>query len=69
MLFPAFVLFLFFLLLSVFYFSSETSFISASPFKLDYLESKGIKRAIRVKKMLKKADSLPATILVGNTKE
>ena len=67
MLFPAFVLFLFFLLLSVFYFSSETSFISASPFKLDYLESKGIKRAILVKKMLKKADSLLATILIGNT--
>jgi len=67
MLFPAFVLFLFFLLLSVFFSSSETSFISANPFKLDYLESKGIKRAILVKKMLKKADSLLATILIGNT--
>jgi putative hemolysin len=67
MLFPAFVLFLFFLLLSAFFSSSETSFISASPFKLDYLEKKGSKRATLVKKMLKKVDSLLATILIGNT--
>jgi putative hemolysin len=67
MLFPAFVLFLFFLLLGAFFSSSETSFISASPFKLDYLEKKGSKRAILVKKMLKKVDSLLATILIGNT--
>lgn len=67
MLFPAFVLFLFFLLLSAFFSSSETSFISASPFKLDYLEKKGSKRATLVKKMLKRVDSLLATILIGNT--
>ncbi len=67
MLFPAFALFLFFLLLSAFFSSSETSFISASPFKLDYLEKKGSKRAVLVKKMLRKVDSLLATILIGNT--
>ncbi len=67
MLFPAFVLFLFFLLLSAFFSSSETSFISASPFKLDYLEKKGSKRAVLVKRMLRKVDSLLATILIGNT--
>jgi putative hemolysin len=67
MLFPAFVLFLFFLLLSAFFSSSETSLISASPFKLDYLEKKGSKRAVLVKKMLRKLDSLLATILIGNT--
>ncbi len=67
MLFPAFVLFLFFLLLSAFFSSSETSFISASPFKLDYLEKKGSKRAALVRKMLKRVDSLLATILIGNT--
>ncbi len=67
MFFPAFVLFLFFLLLSAFFSSSETSFIAASPFKLDYLERKGLKRAVLVKRMLKKVDSLLATILIGNT--
>ncbi|MGD8535444.1 MAG: hemolysin family protein [Candidatus Aminicenantes bacterium] len=67
MLLPAFVLFLFFLLLSAFFSSSETSFISASPFKLDYLVKKGSRRAILVKKMLMKVDSLLATILIGNT--
>ncbi|UCE21133.1 MAG: HlyC/CorC family transporter [Candidatus Aminicenantes bacterium] len=67
MFFPAFVLFLFFLLLSAFFSSSETSFVAASPFKLDYLEKKGLKRAVLVKRMLKKVDSLLATILIGNT--
>jgi putative hemolysin len=67
MLFPAVALLLFFLLLSAFFSSSETSFIAANPYKLDYLEKKGSKRAKLVKGMLKRVDSLLATILIGNT--
>lgn len=58
---------MFFLLLSAFFSSSETSFIAASPFKLDFLEKKGSKKARLVKRMLKKVDSLLATVLIGNT--
>ena len=67
MLFPALALFFLFLLLSAFFSSSETSFIAISPYKLDYLEKKGSRRAKLVKRMLKKVDSLLATILIGNT--
>ena len=67
MLFPAFLLFILFLLLSAFFSSSETSFIAASPYRLDYLEKKGSKRAKLVKRMMKKVDHLLATILIGNT--
>jgi len=67
MLFPALILFFLFLLLSAFFSSSETSFIVASPYKLDYLEKKGSRRAELVKRLLKKADNLLATILIGNT--
>lgn len=67
MLFPALILFLLFLILSAFFSSSETSFIAASPYKLDYLEKQGKKKAKLVKKMLSKVDQLLATILVGNT--
>jgi len=67
MLFPALVLFFLFILLSAFFSSSETSFIAANPYKLDYLEKKGSRRAKLVKRMLKKVDSLLATILIGNT--
>lgn len=67
MLFPAFLLFMLFLLLSAFFSSSETSFIAASPYKLDYLEKQGSKKAMLVKRMMKKVDNLLATILIGNT--
>ncbi|UCC41462.1 MAG: HlyC/CorC family transporter [Candidatus Aminicenantes bacterium] len=67
MLFPALILFLLFLLLSAFFSSSETAFIASSPYKLDYLEKKGSKRARMIKRMLTRLDSLLATILVGNT--
>ncbi len=67
MLFPAVALFLFFLLLSAFFSSAETSFIAANPYKLDYLEQKGSRRAKLVKGMLKRVDRLLATILFGNT--
>ena len=67
MLFPALILFLLFLLLSAFFSSSETAFIASNPYKLDYLEKKGSKRAKIIKRMLSKLDNLLATILVGNT--
>jgi len=67
MLFPALVLFFLFLLLSAFFSSSETAFIAANPYKLDYLEKKGLKKARLVQKMIKRMDSLLATILIGNT--
>ena len=67
MLFPALILFFLFLLLSAFFSSSETSFIAVNPYKLDYLEKKGSKRARLVKRMLEKVDNLLATILIGNT--
>lgn len=67
MFFTALILFFLFLLLSAFFSSSETSFIAASPYKLDYLEKKGSRRAELVKRLLKKADNLLATILIGNT--
>lgn len=67
MFFPALILFLLFLFLSAFFSSSETAFIASSPYKLDYLEKKGSKRARMIKRMLARLDSLLATILVGNT--
>ncbi len=67
MLFPALLLFFLFLLLSAFFSSSETSFITVNPYKLDYLEKKGSRRAKLVKRMLEGVDNLLATILIGNT--
>ena len=67
MLFPALILFFLFILLSAFFSSSETSFIAVNPYKLDYLEKKGSRRARLVKSMLERVDNLLATILIGNT--
>lgn len=67
MLFPALILFFLFILLSAFFSSSETSFITVNPYKLDYLEKKGSRRARLVKSMLERVDNLLATILIGNT--
>lgn len=67
MLLPALIFFSLFLLLSAFFSSSETAFIASNPYKLDYLEKKGSKKARLVKKMLKRVDNLLATILIGNT--
>ena len=67
MLFPALILFFLFILLSAFFSSSETSFIALNPYKLDYLEKKGSRRARLVKSMLERVDNLLATILIGNT--
>jgi len=67
MLFPALILLFLFLLLSAFFSSSETAFIASSPFKIEFLEKKGSRRAKLVQKMLARVDSLLATILIGNT--
>jgi len=67
MLLPALILFFLFLLFSAFFSSSETAFIASSPYKLDYLEKKGSKKARLIQEMLKRADNLLATILIGNT--
>ncbi len=67
MLLPILVLFFLFLLLSAFFSSSETAFLSANPYKLDYLSKKGDKKASLIQDLLKKVDGLLATILIGNT--
>jgi len=67
MLFPAILLFFLFLLLSAFFSSSETAFVAANPYRIDYLEKKGSKSAKLVRKMLRRVDDLLATILIGNT--
>ncbi|NOR15679.1 MAG: DUF21 domain-containing protein [Candidatus Aminicenantes bacterium] len=67
MLLPALILFFFFLLLSAFFSSSETALIASSPYKINYLEKKGNKKAKLVRKLTSKVDNLLATILIGNT--
>jgi len=67
MLLPTLILFFFFLLLSAFFSSSETALIASNPYKIDYLEKSGDKRARLVRKMTSKVDDLLATILIGNT--
>ena len=67
MLLPSLILFFLFLLLSAFFSSSETAFISSTPYKLKHLEKTGNKKAKLVRKMAAKVDDLLATILIGNT--
>lgn len=67
MLGPAILLFVFFLLLSALFSSSETAFIGSSPHKIDLLSRQGSKPARLVKKMLRRVDDLLAAILIGNT--
>jgi putative hemolysin len=67
MLLSSIFIFIFFILLSAFFASSETAFIATNPYTLDYLEKKGSKRAGSVKKILDRVDDFLATILIGNT--
>jgi putative hemolysin len=60
-------LFLLFLVLSALFSSSETAFVSLNPYTLEYLDSKGSKKARLVKKSLTRINDLLATILIGNT--
>ncbi|MFC2160345.1 hemolysin family protein [Acidobacteriota bacterium] len=66
MLLPALLLFLF-LLLSAFFSSSETAFLSSSPYRFNYLAKKGSPRAKLAFDMLQRVDRLLTTILIGNT--
>ncbi|RLE04892.1 MAG: hypothetical protein DRI99_03210 [Candidatus Aminicenantes bacterium] len=67
MLLPALLLFFLFLCLSAFFSSSETAFIAANPYKLDYLKQKGSPTARLISRMVERVDQLLATILIGNT--
>ena len=67
MILPALLLFVFFLLLSALFSSSETAFIALNPYALDSLVKKGSKRARVVKDILARVDRFLATILIGNT--
>jgi putative hemolysin len=60
-------IFFLFLVLSAFFSSSETAFISVNPYTLEYLEKKGSKRARLVRQALGQLNDLLSTILIGNT--
>ncbi|MGQ9800257.1 MAG: hemolysin family protein [Candidatus Saccharicenans sp.] len=60
-------LFILFLVLSAFFSSSETAFLSVNPYTLQYLDSKGSSRARLIRKMLTRLSELLSTILIGNT--
>jgi putative hemolysin len=61
------LLFSVFLILSAFFSSSETAFLSSNPYSLDLLEKKGSRRARLIKRLLSRLDQMLATILIGNT--
>ncbi len=61
------LLLLFFIVLGAFFNSSETALISSNPTTLEYLESKGSKKAGRVRRILARIDGFLAAILIGNT--
>jgi putative hemolysin len=54
-------------LLSAFFSSSETAFISANPYTLEYLEKQGSRRAGLVRRILARLDDLITALLIGNT--
>lgn len=56
-----------FLVLSAFFSSSETAFLSVNPYTLENLERKGSARARLIRKMLARLGELLSTILIGNT--
>lgn len=67
MILTSILLFVFFVLLSAFFSSTETAFIAAKPHSLDYLEKKGSAGAGRVMRILARIDDFLGTVLVGNT--
>jgi putative hemolysin len=67
MLLPGILLFVLCLILSAFFSSSETAFIAANPYSLEYREKKGSKPAALARKVLARTNDLLATILIGNT--
>jgi magnesium and cobalt exporter, CNNM family len=67
MLLAGILLFLLCLILSAFFSSSETAFISVNPYSLEYQERKGSRGAALARRILARTNDLLATILVGNT--
>lgn len=61
------LLFVLCLLLSAFFSSSETAFIAANPYSLEYQDKKGSKGAALARKIRVRTNDLLATILLGNT--
>ncbi len=67
MLLAGILLFLLCLILSAFFSSSETAFISVNPYSLEYRERQGSKPAALARKIRARTNDLLATILIGNT--
>jgi len=67
MVLPGIALFALCVLLYAFFSASETSFIAANPFALQYREREGSKRAALVRRMRARTNEFLATILIGNT--
>lgn len=61
------LLFLLCLVLSAFFSSSETAFIAANPYSLEYREKKGSRGAALARKIKGRTNDLLTTILLGNT--
>lgn len=59
--------FIVFLILSAFFSGAETAYFSLSKIKLQHLKESGIRRALRVAKLLDQPKQLLITILIGNT--
>jgi putative hemolysin len=67
MLLPGILLFVLCLVLSAFFSSSETAFIAANPYSLEYQEKKGSKTAALARRIRTRTNDFLATILIGNT--
>ena len=53
-------------MLSAFFSSSETAFVSLQKIRIKHLESKGVEGAGRIAKMMEKPEKFLATVLLGN---
>jgi len=67
MLLTGILLFVLCLVLSAFFSSSETAYIAANPYSLEYKEKKGSRSAALARKIRARTNDLLATILIGNT--
>ena len=67
MLLTGILLFVLCLVLSAFFSSSETAYIAANPYSLEYREKKGSRSAALARKIRARTNDLLATILIGNT--
>ncbi len=67
MILPGILLFILCLVLSAFFSSSETAYIAANPYSLEYRDKKGSKPAGLARRIRARTNDLLATILIGNT--